>query len=238
MLQGIILHFDQFVQRQVVLLVMFPVVVYLHFKLLIVRVMVEAGQLHIVIHIQTQRGCKALGRVFLAFVGELLRYFAQIDVKQTLDQFVVFRAPFTHLDRFIGNRTHVTNQLAMVVTIRIVIDTGIDLFGNDTHLTECVHEGMRQTTLADVALSLTDIVVVQLVHIFLTDDEHLGQIIFTLAHPEQFRLHEGGGSETPAGTCRCLVLHRCSRNPAHIRKLIALGHGPHRTHRQGDGKNK
>ena len=133
-----------------------------------------------------------------------------------------------HLNRCAGDCLDILHQLRMVMSVRVVVDTRIDLFRHDTHLVEGIHEGMREATLADIATSPTHIIVLHLVHVLLAHDEHLRKIIRAFAHTQQFRLHKGDCRKAPTGTRRGLILHWRSRHPTHIRKLITLSGGGHR----------
>ena len=70
----------------------------------------------------------------------------------------------------------------MVVAFGVVVDSFIDLFGDDPNLAIRIHEGMRQAALSDVTFSATQVVVLQLIHIFLADNEHFGQVVFAFTH--------------------------------------------------------
>ena len=60
------------------------------------------------------------------------------------------------------------------------------------------------------------------VTIIVVSVKHLAEVIFALAHTQQFRLNKGGASIIPAGTRLRLILHRCNRQFLDDGKLVAL----------------
>ena len=72
----------------------------------------------------------------------------------------------------------------MIVPVGIVVDTRVHLFRNDTYLVESVHEGVGKTSLTDITSALADIIILQLVHVFLADDKHLREIVRPFSHTE------------------------------------------------------
>ena len=85
---------------------------------------------------------------------------------------------------------HIADHLAMVMSFGVIIDTRVNLFRDNPDLAVCVHKCMRQAALSDVTISATQIVVLQLIHVFLADDEHLRKVIRALSHTEQFGFHK------------------------------------------------
>ena len=71
-----------------------------------------------------------------------------------------------------------------IVPVGIVVDTRVHLFRNDTYLVESVHEGVGKTSLTDITSALADIIILQLVHVFLADDKHLREIVRPFSHTE------------------------------------------------------
>ena len=232
MCQGIVGHGHHLVERQVIHALVLPVVGHLDLEFLVIGMMREAGQLDVVRHVQPQRLGECFRGVLLALVGEGLRQLAQVGVEEILDQLVVFGTAVFLLDGHLGDRGHVFHHLRVVVAVGVVVDAAVDRLRDDAHLIEGVHEGVREAALRDVAPALAHVVVLQLVHVFLADDEHLRQVVGAFAHPEQFRFHERGGGETPAGAGRRLVLDRRCRYTCHFRELVALAKGGQATQRE------
>ena len=51
-------------------------------------------------------------------------------------------------------------------------------------MVESVHEGVGKTSLTDITSALADIIILQLVHVFLADDKHLREIVRPFSHTE------------------------------------------------------
>ena len=117
---------------------------------------------------------------------------------------------------------HIADHLTVVMPFGIVVDTRVDLFGYDPHLAIRVHKGMRKAALSDVSVPTAQVVVLQLVHVFLADDEHLRKVIRALPHTEQLGFHKRSRGKAPASPRCRLVLNRGSGNRYHLCKLIPL----------------
>ena len=117
---------------------------------------------------------------------------------------------------------HVANHLAVVMLLGVVVDTRIYLFRYDPYLAVRIHESMRKAALPDITVPATQVVVLQLVHIFLADDEHLRKVIRAFPHTKQFGFHKRRSGKAPASPCCRLVLNRGSGNRYHFRKLVPL----------------
>ena len=74
----------QFIQRQVIHTVVFPVVGNLHLKRFVIRLVRKAGQHDIVVRADTQTFGKALRSIFLSFISKLFGQFSHINIEQTV----------------------------------------------------------------------------------------------------------------------------------------------------------
>ena len=179
--QGSVHYADQFVERKVVHLAMLPVVGDFYFERLVIRLVREAGQGNVVICIDTEAFGKALGRVFLAFIGEGFGHLAEIDVEEAVGKLLVLLAVLFLLYGFGGDGFHVSGKLRMIVYGRIVIDAGIGFFGNDAYLVECRYPAGGDASLGYVSLAVAQEVVRHLVQVFLAYDEHFREVVFAFS---------------------------------------------------------
>lgn len=72
---------------------------------------------------------------------------------------------------------------------------------------------------------MAQVVVVQLVHIFLADNVHFREVEFTFSLTQEFGFDERGSGKAPAGTGSSLVLDRSHFLVDYGSKLVAFGLG-------------
>lgn len=127
------------------------------------------------------------------------------------------------LDGFFGNDFHIRGQFLVVVCGRIIVDAAVHFFRHDTYLLEGGKPAGRDTSLADIAFSVAQVIVLQLVHVFLTDDVHFREVEFAFSLAEEFGFDERSGGKAPAGTGSCLIFDRSHFWVGDGSKLVAFG---------------
>ena len=80
----------------------------------------------------------------------------------------------------------------------------------------------ERATLGKVQVTVQTNVLVRFILIRMVDDEHLRQVVFALAHTEQFGFQETKAREAPAGSCPVLVLDGRDLNLLYCRELITI----------------
>ena len=173
--------------------------------------MAVARQRYVVVHIEPEAVGKRARRILFAFVGKLLRQFAQIclvdSLERTSPQRRYFRCGTLGYDVDVCFCCSV--QVAVISQgVAIHNACGHSLVGHNAVVSPTVEHIVEAATgrKAGVAVQ-TDIIDSPVEH-SVVNDKHFGEVVVALIEPKQFGFEEAQSRVCPAGRRTILVLDR------------------------------